>query len=750
MNTIETFAQATLEEIPGFGEIVALAGVIKESIQTINSINSLIQSDTLILQLAKSKFIYGPEGIIDPCNILIKSFNNEEVIEKLIQKMPTIINNIKDFIAQWVAIIPEVGPPIQVVLSSGNLTFDDIKEKYNKLPEQFKNIFQSPNGLVDKFNIMFGIILGEKLSLDHYEVPEEHKSGIIGNIFSATTNIAKKSMSIALTPAKIVAAGVNKLTNINEKIINYKNQLLPSILIIEHGITQIFALFFSALYIQSLTKDFLDTLKCNTELSEKKDNEFKNQKIIITDLLLTDKSDNNNNDQLTIINGELLNSIKKVYSCISNTNLKIVLSVNDINTINNIVLFNLAIDKAINNVNLLTIPNIIRFVNGYIDLSIPSYMSFIEELNQLNIKLEEHNLSNSIEIAIELGIISKDNINDIKDINYLTFIKLAIYKSMLCNAIVNLQNSFPTFNNQIINTKVFNGWFYKLFFKANILLFNNVNQYIVISNYDIPSLIELSKSFDLIKSSSLLDKFAPSEQTQMGGYIKFSTSFIKSEITNDQLDKANNIIISALIKKIFYGEEFNLTAKLFFELRDNVIYFEGKTHIQIIYDFIYGQYNSPTIDYFIPSKSELVGNNQSKLFKEKTSTTIHINIYNCRYYIDNNSNINTNLLEFNQKFQINKQNVIMYSDNLNLTDILLVISKEITIDTDVIDVSFKNDILSDDYISDILLTNTYLNFHGKLTINNNKIYFISIIGQKQLYLLNQKDFDSLLHKSITT
>ena len=330
---------------------------------------------------------------------------------------------------------------------------------------------------------------------------------------------------------------------------------------------------------------------------------------------------------------------------------------------------------------------------------------------------------------------------------------------MLCNSnSINKQpdtlNKLFTSNEpQLLNASQFNGWFYKLFMKANIILYNYNKEFITICNYEIKSLID----------SLIINVSTISNLIQTGGYTKFSnsyTSLILGE-TEDKLIKVNNNIISSLIKQLFYGEKFELNAKTFFGLRDNIIYFDNIVHIQIIYDFILENtiFNTPIIDYFIATSDisssvpDISKSSYLNMFKSKNplknakGKTIHININNAKFNI-NNINLNeTNKLEFNKKFNIKRENVIEYDDNLNLNNILLVVSKEIQIDTDKIDLSFSNNILDETYIQNILLTNTYINFHGLLKFNDKiDIYIISKIGEKQLYLLNKDDFDKFIYK----
>ena len=792
-DTIVNITQAGLEEIPGVGEIIALAAVVEKSLQTIIEIDKLIKNSPLILQLYKFNFIYGPDGIIDPCNMLLKSLDNVDMVNSLLKQLPSVIETLKNFIAEWIAVIPEVGPPLQVIIQTRKLEFNELKDEYNKLPEAFTNLFQSPYGLIDKFNEMFAFILMEKLSLDHYSISEVKKStGFFGNAFDKTKNFAEKSASIALTPVKLVGNELNALTGAKDKLIKYKNDVLPFFLTIQNSIQSLFSLFFSVLYLQTFATDSneikLKELQCKTDLSEELNSKFINEKIIVTDSILKNIDDNNSK---IIINSKILNSIKKIYYAIKKDNISIVLSIYDINIINYISTFfsnfeleikgNAAADTdtptsadvgvststdvdmniSKTKMSILDIPNLTKFNYGIIDLSYESYMGFMDEINKykLNIKLDDIDLAASYEIAKELNIIGDNDLDNLSKVEYFTFIKLALYRSMLCNSnSINKQpdtlNKLFTSNEpQLLNASQFNGWFYKLFMKANIILYNYNKEFITICNYEIKSLID----------SLIINVSTISNLIQTGGYTKFSnsyTSLILGE-TEDKLIKVNNNIISSLIKQLFYGEKFELNAKTFFGLRDNIIYFDNIVHIQIIYDFILENtiFNTPIIDYFIATSDisssvpDISKSSYLNMFKSKNplknakGKTIHININNAKFNI-NNINLNeTNKLEFNKKFNIKRENVIEYDDNINLNNILLVVSKEIQIDTDKIDLSFSNNILDETYIQNILLTNTYINFHGLLKFNDKiDIYIISKIGEKQLYLLNKDDFDKFIYK----
>jgi hypothetical protein len=399
-------------------------------------------------------------------------------------------------------------------------------------------------------------------------------------------------------------------------------------------------------------------------------------------------------------------------------------------------------------------------------------MGFRDEIKKynLNIKLEDNDLPSSYEIAKELNIIGDNDLDNLSNIEYFTFIKLAVYRSMLSNSLVKLPDKFFSSNEpQLINASIFNGWLYKLFMKTNIILYNYNKEFVTICNYEIKSLID-SVTINVSTISNLI---------QSAGYAKFSntyTSLILEE-TKDKLHQINNNIISSLIKQLFYGEKFELNAKTFFNLRDNIVYFDNIVHIQIIYDFIMETFNTPTIDYFIATANELANelaepdvskssylssfkshmsnpfktdkplDKLNKSLKSSKGKTVHININNSKFNINNINSNENNKLEFNKKFNIKRENIIEYDDTLNLNNILLVISKEIKVDTNQIDLSFTNDILDESYIQNILLTNTYLNFHGVLKINDKiDIYIVSKIEEKPLYLLNKDDFDNLLYK----
>jgi hypothetical protein len=80
----------------------------------------------------------------------------------------------------------------------------------------------------------------------------------------------------------------------------------------------------------------------------------------------------------------------------------------------------------------------------------------------------------------------------------------------MCNSTLNsISDSFPAFSITENDVSVFNGWLYKFFMKANIVLFNNIDEsqiFTIICNYDINSLITSYSSEPTDKLDSFIKK----------------------------------------------------------------------------------------------------------------------------------------------------------------------------------------------------------------------------------------------------
>ena len=293
----KNFILSGIEEIPIVGEVIAFIKFLEQTFITIKSIDEMRKQSPIILYLYKFSFIYGPDGIKEPCDILLKSLNNRELVSEIIKALPEYIKDITEFIANMIGLIPEVGPDIQAaILTSGDITFDSLKTIYDTIPQDFRHIFESPYGLIDKFTTIFSLALGENLTLDHYPIVEEKKSGFFSSILNKTENITKKTISIALTPEKLILKGIDKLTNIKDKLINLENSELHLLLDIQNNITSLFSLLFSLLYIESYIIDTdikLSKLECKTNLSEKSNDTFINEKITITDTFNSSNNEHN-------------------------------------------------------------------------------------------------------------------------------------------------------------------------------------------------------------------------------------------------------------------------------------------------------------------------------------------------------------------------------------------------------------------------------------------------------------------------
>jgi hypothetical protein len=159
---------------------------------------------------------------------------------------------------------------------------------------------------------------------------------------------------------------------------------------------------------------------------------------------------------------------------------------------------------------------------------------------------------------------------------------------MMCNSTLNsISDSFPAFSITENDVSVFNGWLYKFFMKANIVLFNNIDEsqiFTIICNYDINSLITSYSSEPTDKLDSFINKLENKSENQRGGYGKISNTFSKFSLskndTKDKLTIANNRFITILIKYLFFNmkvnnEKFIFNLKSFFYLRDNIFYFEN-------------------------------------------------------------------------------------------------------------------------------------------------------------------------------
>jgi len=276
--------------IPFISNIDSLIIAILNTSKNINNIMEIISDNDNLKVFTSINFKNGPIGVKEQYNtIMIKLKENksyQDIIVSLCSMLKEhsssgtssiLLENLKRFICNWVATIPDVGPKIaSSIKNMKNISFNNFKDIYDKFPEENKKLFQNPDilrDIIDKFEKYIKVDLTASIEKNIRDELGVSKNGggfadsILEKAKSTGSDLIKKGSKIIKTGVDATPLGMAiRLTGLDKIVVNasldgikksiifsllYINkEIVPGVIVSIKALKLIFPLFFTLLLLQ--------------------------------------------------------------------------------------------------------------------------------------------------------------------------------------------------------------------------------------------------------------------------------------------------------------------------------------------------------------------------------------------------------------------------------------------------------------------------------------------------------------------